>query len=34
LELVRRLASYEPVDSIELRRRIARRLLQTERYIV
>jgi hypothetical protein len=33
-ELVRRLASYDPVDAIELRRRIARRLLQAERYIV
>jgi alkylation response protein AidB-like acyl-CoA dehydrogenase len=34
MELVRRLAGYQPVDAIELRRRIARRLLQTERYIV
>lgn len=34
LELLRRLASYEPVDAIELRRRIARRLLQAEKYLV
>jgi alkylation response protein AidB-like acyl-CoA dehydrogenase len=34
LELLRRLAFYRPVDAIELRRRIARRLLQAERYIV
>jgi alkylation response protein AidB-like acyl-CoA dehydrogenase len=34
LQLLRRLASYEPVDAIELRRRIARRLLQAEKYIV
>jgi alkylation response protein AidB-like acyl-CoA dehydrogenase len=34
LQLLRRLASYEPVDAIELRRRIARRLLQVEKYIV
>jgi alkylation response protein AidB-like acyl-CoA dehydrogenase len=34
LQRVRRLASYEPVDAIELRRRIARRLLQAEKYIV
>jgi len=33
LPLLRRLASYEPVDAIELRRKIARRLLQAERYI-
>jgi alkylation response protein AidB-like acyl-CoA dehydrogenase len=34
LQRVRRLASCEPVDAIELRRRIARRLLQAEKYIV
>src|SRR5450432_1128017 len=34
LERVRRLASYEPVDAIDLRRRIARRLVQAEKYIV
>jgi alkylation response protein AidB-like acyl-CoA dehydrogenase len=34
LQLLRRLASYDPVDAIELRRRTARRLLQAERYIV
>ncbi|HXB67780.1 MAG TPA: acyl-CoA dehydrogenase family protein [Candidatus Acidoferrales bacterium] len=34
LQLLRRLASYEPVDAIELRRRIARRMLQAERYLV
>lgn len=34
LELLRRLAFYEPVDAIQLRRQIARRLLQAERYIV
>ena len=34
LQRVRQLASYEPVDAIELRRRIARRLLQAEKYIV
>jgi alkylation response protein AidB-like acyl-CoA dehydrogenase len=33
-QLLRRLASYEPVDAIELRRRIARRLLKAEKYIV
>jgi hypothetical protein len=33
-ELVRRLATYDPVDSIALRRQISRRLLQAERYIV
>jgi hypothetical protein len=33
MEVVRRLGAYEPVDAIELRRRIARRLLRTERYI-
>ena len=33
-ELLRRMASYEPADAIELRRGIARRLLQAERYIV
>jgi alkylation response protein AidB-like acyl-CoA dehydrogenase len=34
LQRVRQLASYEPVDAIELRRRIARRLVQAEKYIV
>jgi alkylation response protein AidB-like acyl-CoA dehydrogenase len=34
LQRVRRLASCEPVDAIQLRRRIARRLLQAEKYIV
>jgi alkylation response protein AidB-like acyl-CoA dehydrogenase len=34
LQRVRRLASYEPVDAIALRRLIARRLLQAERYSV
>jgi alkylation response protein AidB-like acyl-CoA dehydrogenase len=34
LQLLRRLASYQPVDAVELRRRIARRLLQAEKYIV
>ena len=34
LRLSRRLAEYEPVNAIELRRRIADRLLQTERYMV
>ncbi|HLK63922.1 MAG TPA: acyl-CoA dehydrogenase family protein [Bryobacteraceae bacterium] len=34
LDRLHRLASYEPVDAIELRRRIARRLLQSERYLV
>ena len=31
---LRDLAVYEPVDGIEIRRRIARRLLQAERYVV
>jgi hypothetical protein len=30
----RRLAEYEPVNAIELRRRIAQRLLQNERYVM
>jgi hypothetical protein len=30
----RRLAEYEPVNAIELRRRIAQRLLQTGRYAI
>jgi alkylation response protein AidB-like acyl-CoA dehydrogenase len=34
LETLRRLAAYQPVDAIELRRRIAGRLLQAERYVV
>jgi len=34
LDRVRALAAYEPVDAVDLRRRIARRLLQGERYIV
>jgi alkylation response protein AidB-like acyl-CoA dehydrogenase len=32
--MLQRLAASEPVDAIEVRRRIARRLLQSERYIV
>ena len=34
LQLSRRLAEYQPVNSIDLRRRIARRLLQAERYVM
>jgi alkylation response protein AidB-like acyl-CoA dehydrogenase len=34
MPLLRQLASYDPVDAVELRRRIAHRLLQTERYVV
>jgi alkylation response protein AidB-like acyl-CoA dehydrogenase len=34
LRLSRRLSEYEPLNAIELRRRIAQRLLQTERYVV
>jgi alkylation response protein AidB-like acyl-CoA dehydrogenase len=34
LETLRRLAAYQPVDAIELRRKIASRLLQVEKYIV
>ena len=34
MPLLRRLAAYDPVDSVELRRRIAQRLLQAERYVV
>jgi len=34
LRLSRRLAEYEPVNAIDVRRRIAQRLLQTERYVV
>ena len=34
LRLLRRLAEYEPVNAIDMRRRIARRLLQTERYVM
>jgi hypothetical protein len=31
---VRSLAAYEPIDAIEIRRKIAHRLLETERYLV
>jgi hypothetical protein len=31
---LRRLASYEPIDAVQTRRRIARRLIDEERYIV
>jgi alkylation response protein AidB-like acyl-CoA dehydrogenase len=34
LPALRKLAAYEPVNAIELRRRIAGRLLATERYVV
>jgi alkylation response protein AidB-like acyl-CoA dehydrogenase len=34
LRLSRRLAEYEPVNAIDMRRRIARRLLQAERYVM
>jgi len=34
LRLSRSLAEYEPVNAIDLRRRIARRLLQAERYVM
>jgi len=34
LDTLRALASYQPVNAIELRRRIAARLLQAERYVV
>jgi alkylation response protein AidB-like acyl-CoA dehydrogenase len=34
LRLSRQLAEYPPVNAIDLRRRIARRLLQAERYVV
>jgi alkylation response protein AidB-like acyl-CoA dehydrogenase len=34
LDIVRRLAGYEPVNSIALRRRIASRLVSSERYVV
>jgi hypothetical protein len=34
LKLSRRLAGCEPVNAIDLRRRIARRLLQAERYVM
>jgi hypothetical protein len=34
LAVLRRFAKYEPVDSIALRRRIAERLLDAERYAV
>ena len=31
---LRTLTAYEPVDAIEIRRRIAQRLLQAERYVI
>ena len=34
LPLLRKLAAHEPVNAVELRRRIARRLLATERFVV
>jgi hypothetical protein len=34
LAVLRRLAKYEPVDAIALRRRIAGRILDAERYAV
>jgi alkylation response protein AidB-like acyl-CoA dehydrogenase len=34
LQVSRRLAEHEPVNAIDLRRRIARRLLQAERYVM
>jgi hypothetical protein len=34
MAVLRRFAKYEPVDSIAIRRRIAGRLLDAERYIV
>ena len=34
LVVLRRFGKYEPVDSIALRRKIAHRLLDAERYIV
>ncbi len=34
LRLSRRLAEYEPVNDVDMRRRIAARLLQAERYVV
>jgi len=34
LRLSRRLAEYEPVNDMDMRRRIAARLLQAERYVV
>jgi alkylation response protein AidB-like acyl-CoA dehydrogenase len=34
LQQVRRLAEYQPVNAVEIRRRIASRLLQAQRYVV
>jgi hypothetical protein len=34
LAMLRRFAKYEPVNAIELRRRIAGRLIDAERYVV
>jgi hypothetical protein len=34
MNTLRRLAAYEPVNSIELRRKIAARLLESQRYVV
>jgi hypothetical protein len=34
LAVLRRFTKYEPVDAIGLRRRIAARLIQAERYVV
>jgi alkylation response protein AidB-like acyl-CoA dehydrogenase len=34
METLRRLAAYEPVNAIELRRKIAARLLEAQRYVV
>jgi hypothetical protein len=34
MALLRRLAGYEPVDSVDLRRQVAGRLLARERYFV
>jgi hypothetical protein len=34
LQLLRKLARYEPIDAIAARRNIAARLLQAEKYVV
>jgi hypothetical protein len=34
MPLLRKLAAYLPVNAVEIRRRIAHRLLATERYVI
>jgi hypothetical protein len=34
MSILRRLAAHDPINAIELRRKIARRLLETERYVI